>query len=88
MNYQRIESGAKKPKCASCHRSILRGEIGVFQKLGPQHPITDRVIWWHATCVAELIETCPPDQRRTYRYQQDFMALRDRIATAGVAFPD
>lgn len=83
MKFRRIEWNMKRPQCAHCRRSILPGQVGACQELGPQHPITHRIIWYHGTCLTELAALCPPDTDK-----QAFYDLRDRIATTGVAFPD
>lgn len=83
MQFRRIEADMKRPQCAECHKAIKPGQVGAFQKLGPQHPITGRVIWWHGNCLRTLALDCPIDNDL-----QAFNDLRDRIAVTGMAFPD
>lgn len=83
MKFRRIEKDMRRPQCAHCHRAIKPGQVGAYQELGPQHPITNRILWFHGRCLTDLAQYCPPDND-----EQAFRDLRDRIATAGVAFPD
>jgi hypothetical protein len=82
MKFRRIERDMKRPQCAHCHRTITPGQVGAYQELGPQHPITHRTLWFHGKCLVEQAELCPSDHDR-----QAFNDLRDQIAAAGVAFP-
>lgn len=83
MKWHRITPDERPQSCAHCHKAIRRGQVGTYQNLGPQHPITNRTLWWHARCIRELMTDCPPDND-----EQAFNALRDRIAVTGLAFPD
>lgn len=82
MKFQRIEKNTKRPQCAHCRRTIVPGQVGAFHELGREHPVTDRVVWFHGKCLTELAMSCPPDNDK-----QAFLDLRDRIAAEGVAFP-
>lgn len=60
MKVTRIAPGAKPPICAECHRTIRAGQVCVTQQLGPQHPITDRAVSFHGTCLRIVAGTVPP----------------------------
>lgn len=83
MKWRLIQQQEKTPLCAHCHKTVRRGQVLVSQKLGPQHPITDRVIHFHGSCLRSIVDDLPPDET-----EQNFHDLRDRIAVTGMAFPD
>lgn len=83
MDWTRIEKGKAK-LCATCHRIIRIGQVGVSHKFSVlQVPAGDRTVWWHAKCIVADLADVPPDTD-----QQAFNCLRDKIAATGVAFPD
>lgn len=68
--------------CRHCNHAIRRGQVALVSEM-PNNPITDRKFAVHVTCMRSLVESAPKDQD-----EEAFLALRERIAVTGRAFPD